>query len=95
MSNPVNHQQFLYDTVDRIQGELTKFIFKTNYSNPYSIYLREQLDDFKKSLEKKKFKIYRKSKRINTKYNFTNIKTKYKSKFILSSNNNISIKIRL
>lgn len=53
MSNPVNHQQFLYDTVDRIQGELTKFIFKTNYSNPYSIYLREQLDDFKKSLEKK------------------------------------------
>ena len=54
MSNQLNHQQFLYDTVDRIQGELTKFIFKTNYSNTYSIYLREQLDDFKKNLEKKK-----------------------------------------
>ena len=53
MSNPINHQQFLYDTVDRIQGELTKFIFRTNYSNPYSIYLREQLDDFKKNIEKK------------------------------------------
>jgi hypothetical protein len=64
MSNPVNHQQFLYDTVDRIQGELTKFIFKTNYSNPYSIYLREQLDDFKKSLEKKNLRYIENQKEL-------------------------------
>ena len=38
-----NHDQFLYDTVNKIQGELTKFILGTNYTNPYSIYLRELL----------------------------------------------------
>ena len=48
-----NHDQFLYDTVNKIQGQLTKFILGTNYTNPYSIYLREQLDNFQKGIEKK------------------------------------------
>ena len=52
----INHKQFLSDTVDKIQNELTKFIIGTNYSNPYSIYLREQLDDFQKNLEKTQIK---------------------------------------
>ena len=42
----LENKNFINETINRLQNELTNFIINTNYSNPQSIYLRQELEDF-------------------------------------------------
>lgn len=46
----LNDQDFFKKTVTKMQNELSKFITNTNYSDPFSIYLRQELKTFQKKL---------------------------------------------
>ena len=53
MSNkPIKNEKFLQDQVNKLQIELTKFIIDTNYSNSYSLSLRQKLSSFESKLQK-------------------------------------------
>ena len=48
MSDNFNHDKFFKSTLSQIENNLTKFIFETNFSNVQSLYLRNQISQFKK-----------------------------------------------
>ena len=45
--------EFLKETVEKLQNQLTKFIIDTNYTNSYSLSLRQKLSNFETKLQKK------------------------------------------
>ena len=47
------NEKFLKETVEKLQNQLTKFIINTNYTNSYSLSLRQKLSNFETKLQKK------------------------------------------
>ena len=47
MSEKYNQEKFFNSTLSKLESDLTKFIFQTNFSNVQSIYLREEISRFK------------------------------------------------
>ena len=47
MSDKFNHEKFFKSTLSKIENNLTQFIFETNFSNVQSLYLRNQITQFK------------------------------------------------
>jgi uncharacterized protein (DUF1778 family) len=58
------NKNFINETINRLQNELTNFIINTNYSNPQSIYLRQELCNFQEK-NLKNNKNYENNKKIN------------------------------
>ena len=52
MKEKYNQEKFFNSTLSKIENDLTKFIFETNFSNVQSLYLREEISKYKM----KKFK---------------------------------------
>ena len=49
----LKNEKFLKETVEKLQNQLTKFIIDTNYTNSYSLSLRQKLSNFETKLQKK------------------------------------------
>ena len=49
MNVKYNQDNFIKSTLEKIEKNLTKFIFETNFSNVQSLYLRSQISKFKKN----------------------------------------------
>ena len=47
MKEKYNQEKFFNSTLSKLESDLTKFIFQTNFSNVQSIYLREEISRFK------------------------------------------------
>ena len=59
------NKNFINETINRLQNELTNFIINTNYSNPQSIYLRQELCNFQEK-NLKNNKNFENNKNINS-----------------------------
>ena len=48
MNVKYDQEKFFNKTLSKIEKDLTKFIFETNFSNVPSLYLRDEISKFKK-----------------------------------------------